>query len=75
MCTRGSREFAPSKLSPAPEAQLSISECHAIGAGRKLVTNKLGPLEFYVSYSIINLKQASVLTELTHSKSYLMGDK
>ena len=28
-----------------------------------------------VSHSIINLEQACVLTELTHSKSYLMWDK
>ena len=32
-------------------------------------------LESYVSYSIINLEQACVLTELTHSESYLMWDK
>ena len=42
ICTRGSRRFAPSKLLPAAEAQPSISECHAIGAGLKLVTNKVG---------------------------------
>ena len=75
-CTRGSRGFAPSKLLPAVEAQLSISECPAIGAGLKLVTNKVGhdpgvlckPLYF-------NLEQAFQLTELTHSKCYLMWDK
>ena len=32
-------------------------------------------LESYVSHSIINLEQACVLTELSHSKSYLMWDK
>ena len=32
-------------------------------------------LQSYVSHSIINLEQACVLTELTHSKSYLMWDK
>ena len=32
-------------------------------------------LESYISYSIVNLEQACVLNELTHSKSYLMWDK
>ena len=32
-------------------------------------------LEYYLSYSIISLEQACVLTELTHFKSYLMWDK
>ena len=32
-------------------------------------------LESYISHSIINFEQACVLTELTHSKSYLIWDK